>query len=90
LKGMLAGYTLYIAVLVCDLAFRTFLWREYQLAQFAYTVTLGVWCASLWSYHPNPQPKSSSRMQSDYEALSERTLKALSRARQHLSRGVRL
>jgi len=89
LKGMIAGYSLFIAVLICDLAFRTFLRREYQLAPFAYTAALGVWCASLWSYHPNPQPKSSSRMQLDYEALSGRTLKALSRARQHLSRGVR-
>jgi len=89
LKGLIAGYTLYIAAAICDLALRTYFWREFQIAPVVYTVTLAVWCASLWSYHPNPQPKSSSRMKLDYEALSERTLKALSRARQHLSRGVR-
>lgn len=90
LKGMIAGYTVYIAVVVCDLAFRTFLRREYQLSQFAYTATLGVWCVSLWSYWPSPLPESGSRMQLDYEALSEKTLQALARARQYLSRGIRL
>jgi hypothetical protein len=90
MKGMIVGYTLYIAVLVCNLAFRTFLWREYQLAQFAYTASLGVWCVSLWSYSPNPLPESRSKLQLDYEALSEKTLQALARARRYLSRGIRL
>jgi hypothetical protein len=49
-----------------------------------------VWCVSLWSYSPNPLPESRSKLQLDYEALSEKTLHALARARRYLSRGIRL
>lgn len=89
LKGMIAGYTLYIGALIFDLAFRTYLRVEFQLAPVAYTATLGIWCSSLWFYSPNPPPEPGSRVLSDYEAISGMSLKAISRAKRYLSTGDR-
>ena len=89
LKGMIAGYTLYIGALIFGLAFRTYLRVEFQLAPVAYTSTLGIWCSSLWFYSPNPPPEPGSKVLSDYEAISEMSLKTISRAKRYLSRGER-
>ncbi len=94
LKGIIFGYGFYVCASVMSLAFGSDpgyvlrpQWRYVQ--PLAYLVVLSIWCATLWSYQPNPEPNTGSRMEQDYEFLSQRTMRLLSRARSYLVGAIR-
>ena len=88
LKGMIAGYVLYIGATIVELACRVYLGKVLQIQPVAYLAALIIWCAALWSYAPNPLPEEGSELESDYQAVSAMTHRALSQARRYLSRGA--
>lgn len=94
LLGMILGYGLYIGAVVVNLAIQSYLWATsgvwWESAQpIAYVVSLGVWCATLWSYQPNPQFVREVRLETDYQLMAGYTTQALVRARNSLVRAVR-
>ena len=92
MRGMVVGYGIYIGTSLVTLAIALYARRFERawliLQPFSYDVSLTIWCASLWSYHPAPTPEKMLQ-DSDYEALANTTRRALGSVRSHLGRSVR-
>lgn len=93
-KGMLFGYGTFIGLMVMQLALHGHLspriapiWQ--WLAGLSYSAALVTWCATLWSYHPNPRPVRAVRIESDYRQLSAQTGRILAAARASVGRAIR-
>jgi hypothetical protein len=94
LKGIIYGYGLFLVTSLTGLMLRNSLGQRFQvvwqyLQPASYLVVLIVWCWSLWSYAPVPQPAQEPRLESDYEALLAGTRQKLHVARVLLLRGIR-
>ncbi len=94
LRGIILGYGFFIGTGVINLAFRSQIGDAFQswwryLQPTAWLITLIIWSATLWSYHPNPTPDVDIEIEHDYEWLSARTAQVVARARGHVIRGVR-
>ena len=94
LQGIILGYGFFIGTGVINMTIRSHLgemfqvwWRYSQAA--AWVLTLLIWSAALWSYHPNPKPKAEIEIERDYELFSARTAQAVAKARGYLLRAVR-
>ncbi len=90
--SLLYGYTLFIATAIANLTLRSALGSWFQpwwtvLQPLAYIVTLGVWCAGMWSHEANPLP--SPELEQDYARLSRQTIAGMARMRARLVNGVR-
>jgi len=90
--SLLYGYTLFIAITVATLALRSALGAAFQpwwavLQPLAYLVTLGMWCAGLWTREANALP--SPELEREYESLSRQTIAGMARLRARLAYGVR-
>src|SRR6266852_2660263 len=95
LMGIIVGYSCYVGVSVVTLGFGSLpgfgprpAWRSVQ--PMAYLATLSIWCFTLWSYHPNPEPDPGSKIERDYKLLSDQTKRILSKARSYLKMGGEL
>lgn len=89
LKGMVVGYGAYVGITMVALGVRHLVGVELQVQPFAYTLALIIWCATLWSYVPNPKTKGTPKIEADYEAVSGMALEAITQARRYLSRMAR-
>ena len=94
LQGMIVGYGFFIGASVISLTLRSYFGASFQpvwqyLPAMTYYVALIIWCSTLWSYQPNPQPESDVGIERDYELLAARTTNALMQARAHLVKAVR-
>jgi hypothetical protein len=94
MKGMILGYGLYIGTTLIGLAARSYagphLYAVWNVVPpFSYDVSLCIWMIALWSYHPNPVPEVSVRIEEDYEAFVARTRSVLGAMRSHLAKAVR-
>jgi hypothetical protein len=95
MKGMIAGYGLYVGMSLVRLAIRSYAGGPFatgwdvMVQQFAYDVSLVVWTASLWSYHPNPVPEPGIRLEADYEAFVAKTRGMMGAMRSHLAKAGR-
>jgi len=94
LKGMVLGYGFFIGTRVINLALRSHFGNEFQpwwqyLPAITYSVTLLIWCFTLWSFQANPRRESAVGIERDYELLAARTTKLLMQARVHLVRAIR-
>jgi hypothetical protein len=95
MRGMILGYGLYVGALLVGMAIRSYAgvplpgsWNVI-MQQASYIAALLAWTAALWSYHPNPVPDSSIRLEEDYEAFAGRTRATLSAMRIHLVKAAR-
>jgi len=93
-KGMILGYGVFIGLTVMQLAIGSYFGRSFRpvwkhLAWVSYSAALITWCATLWSYHPNPQPIADGGLERDYEILSTRTARLLGQIRSGVVRTIR-
>jgi hypothetical protein len=94
LKGIIAGYGLFIGTNVMNLALRSYVGSGFQRAWefvmvYSYLASLIVWTVALWSYEPNPGIDSEPRSGSGYHNLASETRGALDSMRSHLGRAAR-
>jgi hypothetical protein len=94
LKGMIAGYGLYIVTSLLTLATRAYAGPKFNgfwnvIQPLSFDVSLTVWLVALWSFHPNPAPDPTIPLEADYEVLAARTRRALASMRSHLTRTAR-
>lgn len=94
LLGLVVGYGFFIGTSIINLTFRSFLGETFQiwwqyLQPMAYLVVLLIWCATLWSYQPNPEPEPDPRIEQDYQSLVAATRRGFRQARAHIGRTVR-
>ena len=94
MKGMIAGYGLYIATSLVSLALRSYagirfdeIWKVVQ--PLSYDVSLLVWVAALWSYQSNPVAERSIQLEADYEACVAKTRSLLGGMRSSLGKVAR-
>ncbi|HTX14018.1 MAG TPA: hypothetical protein VMD77_01900 [Candidatus Baltobacteraceae bacterium] len=94
IKGMIAGYGLYIITSLFALALRVYagprfnsIWNVVQPLSFV--GSFAIWLAALWSFYPNPAPDPAIPLENDYEALATRTRRTLASMRSHLTRTAR-
>jgi len=95
MRGMILGYGLQIGAILVGRAARSYAgvplpgtWNVI-MQQASYFAALLIWTTALWSYHPNPVPDSSIRLEEDYEAFAGRTRATLSAVRIHLVKAAR-
>jgi hypothetical protein len=93
-KGIFAGYGLFIATSVLTLTLRASLGDSFQVAwlylqPLCYIAVLGVWCESLWKYEPAPPLELQSRIEEDYRSLALATRKGFLQTRAFLGKSMR-
>jgi len=94
LRGILLGYGLFLGESVVWLSFaprssesfRAF-WSHIQAG--SYFGVLLVWAVHLWSYVPNPEPRTAVRLEEQYQRMAASTSRRLQEARGYLAKAVR-
>lgn len=91
LRGILLGYSLFIAGRVICLTFvppqgHNFWWYAYSAS---YIVVLGLWLAHLWSYHAVPEAQTRGNLERDYQTLAAATQRRFRQTAGFLRKGVR-
>ncbi len=91
MRGMILGYGFFVGAALVGLAVRSFVGTPLPgtimiTQQVSYLTALLIWINALWSYHPNPVPDSSIRLEEDYEAFAARTRSTIGALRSHLTR----
>jgi len=94
LKGIIYGYGLFIATNVLHLTLRDSLGDSFErswvhIQPLCYLFVLLLWCVSLWSYAPIPQPTTEPALEADYESLVAATRRKLHSARSYVLKGMR-
>lgn len=87
IRLMLFGYGIYLGAQVATLDVLVRLGKSFYrgwsvLSGVEYCLTLLIWCAGMWSLFPNPQPDFV--LESDYQRISQQTVRAFDRVRNHL------
>lgn len=91
LRGILIGYGFYIGVVVIDYAARAYLGDSFHavfsaVEGYSYLITLLIWTAALWAYHPNLVPKYPPRGGPEYDLLAAKTKDAMQSVRGQLGK----
>src|SRR5712671_7159748 len=75
LRGILLGYSLFIAGRVICLTFVAPQGRDFWFYAYSgsYVVVLSLWLAHLWSYHPVPEARTRGNLERDYRTLAAAT-----------------
>ena len=94
LKGIIAGYGLFIGTNVMNLELRSYVGIRFERAWefvivYSYLASLIVWAVALWSYEPNPGIDSQPRSGSGYDNLASGTRGALDSIRSNLGKAAR-
>jgi hypothetical protein len=94
LLGLTAGNAFWVGLNVLNLA----LWSLpgngvslllRSLLPASYLVTLGIWCATLWSARPDPVQPAENEIERDYEVLAAKTRAILARTSNRLVRAMK-
>ena len=94
LLGLIVGNTFWVGLNIVNLAFWSLRGNEVsillrRMLPVSYLVTLGIWCATLWSALPDPIQPSESEIERDYELLAAKTRIILARTSSRLVRAIR-
>ena len=87
-RGIAIGYIFGVATAVLNLSLGNYIGKAYYpmwnySRAIEYMATLGIWCATLWSYQPDPAPPNDN-VERDYEWVSGQAMQAMARLRTHL------
>lgn len=93
LKGIVSGYGLFLASSVITLALRSYAGASFEKTwvitqPFVYLICLFLWSFTLWSYHPNPLPRTGPEL-SDYSEYSASARTVLASVRSNLGKVAR-
>ena len=94
LRGIIWGYGFFIGMNVINHTVRSYLGDTFQplwisFQSVAYLISLLIWVATLWSYHPNPTPETEAEIERDYQLLSARTALAINKARGYIIKDIK-
>jgi hypothetical protein len=94
LKGILSGYSVYIAVTIVQLTLIPHFGNSIQRIWFyvysaSYLIALCIWTRGLWSHELSPSRKPSTQLEFDYDAVRALTRRRLQEIRASLGRAVR-
>jgi hypothetical protein len=94
LKGITYGYGLFLVTSVVNLTLRDDLGDGFQhsweyIQPICYLFVLLVWCVTLWSYAPIPEPTTEPRIEADYESLVVATKRKVLSARSYVLKAMR-
>jgi hypothetical protein len=91
LRGILLGYSLFIAGRVICLTFVSPQGRDFWFYAYSasYAVVLSLWLAHLWSYHPVPEAQTRGNLERDYRTLAAATQRRLRETAGFLRKAVR-
>jgi hypothetical protein len=94
LKGILSGYSLYIAVSIVQLTLVSHFGNNIQrllsyVNSVSYLIALYIWTRGLWSHELSPDRKPSTQLEFDYDAVRALTRRRLHEIRASLGRAVR-
>jgi hypothetical protein len=94
LKGILSGYSLYVAVSLVQLTLIAYFGNSIQrlwsyVNSVSYLIALCIWTKALWSHELSPETKPVTPLEYDYEALRAATRRRLQEIRASLGRAVR-
>ncbi len=91
LRGILLGYSLFIAGRVICLTFVSPQGRDFWFYAYSasYVVVLSLWLAHLWSYHPVPEAQTRGNLERDYQMLAAATQRRLRETAGFLRKAVR-
>jgi hypothetical protein len=94
LKGIIYGYGLFVATSVVHLTLRDYLGGSFErswehIEPLCYVFVLLVWCATMWSYAPIPEPTLEPQLEADYESLVVATKRKLHSARGYVFKAMR-
>lgn len=91
LRGILLGYSLFIAGRVICLTFVPAQGRDFWFYAYSgsYLVVLSLWLAHLWSYHPVPEAQRRGHLERDYQMLAAATQRRLQETAGFLRKAVR-
>jgi hypothetical protein len=89
LKGIIAGYGVFIALSVMNLAVQAYAGPSIQgvlrgFQSYSFFISQLFWISALWSYQPSPKVPAVGRLESDYETLSRRTREVLRTLRERI------
>ena len=91
LRGILLGYSVFIAERVIALTFVPATGRDfwYYAYSASYPLVLVIWAAHLWSYQPLPEARRSPQLEREYQMVAAATQRRLQEARGYLRKVVR-
>jgi hypothetical protein len=94
LKGIIYGFSIYVAITVIHLTFGDYLGESLRylwpyILPVAYIFVLLIWCWTLWSYETAQEAEISSRLEVDYQSLASATRRQLRAAHNYLLKGIR-
>ena len=92
--GLIVGNAFWVGLNIANLAFWSLRGNELsillrKLLPASYVVTLGIWCASLWSAQPDPVQPEEGEIERDYQILAARTRAILARTSSRFVRDMR-
>lgn len=93
LRGIILGYGLCVATVVIGNSIGSYIGSRFlpvfsAARSWSYLLSLLIWTAALWSYHPNPVPKPPIRSGPDYEVLAANTRQAVESVRGQLEKAA--
>jgi len=94
LRGILLGYGMFVGLSAIQLTFVTDSSSRFHnfwsyASPGSYFIVLGLWMVHLWSYVPNPEPKTAVRLEEQYQRVAAATAQRLREARGYLAKAVR-
>jgi len=94
LKGLIAGYGIFLATNLVQLTLRDFLGDRFQnwwqyIQPATYIFVLLIWCQTLWSYAPAAESRPESRIELSYQSLACETKKRLRAAGNYIVKAIR-
>ena len=94
LKGIIYGFSLFVAASLIHLTFGNYLGDKFRFIwpycqPLAFIFVLLIWCKTLWSYETTPELETNSHFEVAYQSLASGTKRQLRAAQSHILKAIR-